>query len=234
MGRQVFTHEWLFGSDHVKYKPTTRVSYSWLRRYQQHPVTPSNTQNSALAANDIHHLHNETDCGHCQRYSHGTVGQRFSAQFSLNLPMSELLFHVLVLFLLLFMENYLSLEVSFSLWIHHISSFLRFPTPKLHTRSHVAILHTLTTPTNQGAFNSHGSRPTTTHLDLGKKSFTARNGSKRTAHPCKGGEKWCTWLQSRAFLGQAQNGHAVCTLQVHPATSPCPFPKGVAKCDITR
>ena len=36
---EVFTNEWLFGSDSVKYKPTTRVSYSWLHRYQQHPPT---------------------------------------------------------------------------------------------------------------------------------------------------------------------------------------------------
>jgi len=34
---------WLFASDSIKYKPT-KVSYSWLPRYQQHTVTPSNTE----------------------------------------------------------------------------------------------------------------------------------------------------------------------------------------------
>ena len=32
--------------------------------------------------------------------------------------------------------------------------------------------------------------------------------------------EWSTWLKPRAFHGQAQISHAVCTLQVHPPTFP--------------
>ena len=68
--------------------------------------------------------------------------------------MSELLSHISVLFLLSLMEK---LFFSGGLFRPMDASYLRFSAPKLHTHSHAAILHTLTTPTNQGAFNSHGS-----------------------------------------------------------------------------
>ena len=156
-----------------------------------------------------------------------------------------------------------------------ISSSLHFSAPKLHTHDHAAILYTfvtLTTPTHQGAFNSHGSLPEREALQ-GKRTvflcpFLQRR--KEMAHPaptkgfsrpsqeaamlprpsakthpllpCKGGEKWPTQLQPRAFQGQAQKRPCYLGRVLNPPTSPCPAlstgaePKSQGhcrKCDIT-
>ena len=70
--------------------------------------------------------------------------------------------------------------------LYHISSSLCFSAPKLHTHDHAAILYTfvtLTTPTHQGPFNSHGSLPTVARLDQ-EKRFTARNGGPTRREDC--------------------------------------------------
>ena len=61
-----------------------------------------------------------------------------------------------------------------------------FSAPKLHTHDHAAILYTfvtLTTPTHQGASNSHGSLLTIARLDR-EKRFTARNGGPTRREDC--------------------------------------------------
>ena len=67
--------------------------------------------------------------------------------------------------------------------MHHISSSLCFSALELHTHDHAAILLTLTTPTHQGAFNSHGSLPTIARLDR-EKRFTARNEGPTRREGC--------------------------------------------------
>ena len=62
---------------------------------------------------------------------------------------------------------------------------------------------TIITPTHQGAFNSLGSWPTSASLDSGDGPYQGER-YVFSAHSYKGGEKWQTWLQPRAFQGQAQ------------------------------
>jgi len=39
---------------------------------------------------------------------------------------------------------------------------------------------------------------------------------------CIGGQQWPTQSQPRHSKAEPRDGHAVCTLWVHPPTSPCP------------
>ena len=60
------------------------------------------------------------------------------------------------------------------------------PPNSTHMTMHAAILYTfmtLTRPTHQGAFNSHGSLPTIARLDQ-EKRFTARNGGPTSREDC--------------------------------------------------
>ena len=115
-----------------------------------------------------------------------------------------------------------------------------------------AILYTFltqSTPTHYRAHSSHGTLPVTAHPDW-EKSFPTRNGCCARRQDCflnpfmyrrtdSSGPPRANQGVSKA---EPRDGHAVCTLQMHPSISPYPAlsvetepsPKGIAGSDITR
>ena len=107
-----------------------------------------------------------------------------------------------------------------------------FSAPKVHTHAHAPILHTFLTftkSTHEQAFTRYGSWLITTRPDW-ENSFTARieapQGERTvfSAHSCKGGEKWPTWLQPKTFQGQAEHIHVYSDGRIIP-TAGCLFMK---------
>jgi len=128
--------------------------------------------------------------------------------------------------------NCFSVEVTFSLYMnytYHIPSSVGFSAPKLHTSALTAILYTFvtqTTPIHWWAGNSHGTQLATAHPDWDK-GFPARNGHRAGQEDCFLNpfvHMRLAVVHSNQGVSKAEpwDGHAVCTLQVHPPTSPCP------------